>query len=253
MAANIPIVPALLNPGARAANILDCTVSDDGKFYHKAVKGLDDGMKYVLSPGELRTFLDNVSQRCSMYGSEEILMVPTAAEPLGENLIDNYGKVTMAECNAAATVYYTVMARAAQNSTMLSHFLYSSLMKDELTKINLHKESFTVLTHKDGLTFLRAIINEAQFDTIGTVEAFRKQMSQLPTKIVELSGNIKEFHQHVNTITGALDSYGKQYPELILNSFDAYEKVEDNQFSTYIMVTRFGKSQRLIHINHGHL
>jgi hypothetical protein len=65
-------------------------------------------------------------------------------------------------------------------------------------------------------------------------------MSQLPIKLVELSGNIKEFHQYVNTITGALDSYGKQYPELILNLFDAYKKVKDHQFATYIMVTRFG-------------
>jgi hypothetical protein len=57
---------------------------------------------------------------------------------------------------------------------------------------------------------------------------------------VELTGDIQEFHWHVNTIIGALDSYGKDYPELILNLFDAYENVEEKQFATYVMVTQFG-------------
>jgi hypothetical protein len=154
-------------------------------------------------------------------------MVATAATPPGENLIENYGIVTMAECQASATIYFTgPLARPAQNATMLYHFIYASLTKEALTKINLQKASYTIAGHKDGLCLLRAIITEAQLYTIGTVESYRKQLNQLPTKIVELSGNIKTFHQHhVNTIMGALDSYGKEYPELILRLFDAYEKV----------------------------
>jgi hypothetical protein len=134
-----------LNPGANAANVLNFAAADDVKFYHRAIKGLDEGMKYDLLPGELQTFLDNVSQRCSLYGLEGILMVPTLAEPLGENLIENYGKVTMAECTAAATIYFTAMLGNAQNSTMLYHFLYASLTKSALTKINHHKELFKMV------------------------------------------------------------------------------------------------------------
>jgi hypothetical protein len=235
----VPMI-AILNPGANATTILNFTRSEDSKFYHRAIKGLDDSMKYDLSPGELRTFLDNVSQRCTLYGLDSVLLVPTALVPLGENLIKNYGKVIMIECQAHAQRYFIAMQRDAQNSTMLYHFLYASLTKDALTKINLSKPLFTVDNNKDGLCFLRAIINEAQLDTIGTVKTFCKQLSQLSTKIVELSGNVIDFHQHVNKITGALDSYGKEYPELILNLFEAYQKVEDKEFSTYIMVTRFG-------------
>jgi hypothetical protein len=58
--------------------------------------------------------------------------------------------------------------------------------------------------------------------------------------MVELSGNTKAFYQHVSTVTGALDSYGMEYPKPILNLFDVYEKVEDSQFATFIMVTKFG-------------
>jgi hypothetical protein len=232
---------AAVNPGTNAANVLDFANAEDTKFYHRAIKGLDDELKYDLSPMELRTFLDNVSQRCTLYGLDGVLTVVTAATPAGEYLIDNYGKITMAECTASATIYFTApLARPAQNSTMLYHFLYSSLTKSALTKINLRKASFTVNNHKDGLCFLKAIITEAHIDTVGTVEQYRKQLNHLPTKMVELSGNIIAFHQHVTTVTNALDSYGKDYPELILHLFEAYEKVEDHQFATYIMVTRFG-------------
>jgi hypothetical protein len=67
-------VPAILNPDANAINVLAFTDQNDVKFYHRAIKGLDDSMKYDLSPNELRTFLDNVSQRCSLYGLDNILV-----------------------------------------------------------------------------------------------------------------------------------------------------------------------------------
>jgi hypothetical protein len=240
---NVPVIvpgPVLLNPGVNANNILNFAVPDNVKFYHQAIKGLDDEMKYYLSPIELRTFLDKLCQRCTLYGTDGILMVPTADEPAGENLLENYGKITMAECTARATAIFVAMTRDAQNSTMVYHFLYASVTKEAITKINLWKTAFTIVTHKDGLTFLCTIITKAQLDTIGTVEAYRKQIWQLPIKIVELTGNIQEFHCQVNTVKRALDSYRKEYPELILNLFNAYDKVEGKQFATYVMVTRFG-------------
>jgi hypothetical protein len=77
-------------------------------------------------------------------------------------------------------------------------------------------------------------------DTMGTVEMLRSSLGELPTKIVELSGNIVDFHQHVNTILNALDSYGQVYPELIINLFKSYKMIEDKEFATFIMITRYG-------------
>jgi hypothetical protein len=174
-----------------------------------------------------------------MFGWNTLLTVPTAATPRGVNLLANYGQVTLAECTARAGIYLNTLDQTAQNSTMLYHFLYASLTKAALTNVNLCKDAYTLLGRPDGLCFLRVIISEAHLDTVGTVKSLRKQLAQLPTKLMELNGNIIEFHQHVNMIIGSLDSYGKHYPELIFHLFDAYEKVEDKQFSTYIMVTRF--------------
>jgi hypothetical protein len=150
---------AALNPGANAVNVLNFTNAEDSKFYHRAIKGLDDEMKFDLSRIELRAFLDNVSQRCSLYGMDGILMVATVATPAGENSIENYGIATMAECTASATVYFTApLVRPAQNATMLYHFIYAALTKEALTKINLQKTSYTIAGHKEGLCLLQAII-----------------------------------------------------------------------------------------------
>jgi hypothetical protein len=84
------------------------------------------------------------------------------------------------------------------------------------------------------------IITKAQLDTIVTIKTLHSNLGDLPNKIVELSGNIIDFNQHVNTLTNALDSYGQTNPELIFNLFKAYKQIKFREFLTYIMVTRFG-------------
>jgi hypothetical protein len=197
---------AALNPGAGVV-VLDYDDSDDLKFYQKVVKGLDESDRYDLTPGKLKAFLDNVCQKVTMCGWNNIIMVVRPAGNL--NLIDNYGIVTMAECTAHATVYMTAaqLGRPAQNATMLYHFLFASLTPEARNKVNVDTAVYTIGGHVDGLCYLRTLITKAQLDTIGTVETLRASIGKLEVKIVELSGNIIEFHLHVNIITNALDSY----------------------------------------------
>jgi hypothetical protein len=100
--------------------------------------------------------------------------------------------------------------------------------------------TFTINSEQDGLCFLRTIITKAQMDTIGTVQTLRSDIGALPTKMVELTSNIEEFHQHVNTLSNALDSYGQPYPELIMNLLKLYALIKDNNFKTYILYLSFG-------------
>jgi hypothetical protein len=236
---------AALNPGGVGA-ILDFNNNNDLKFYQNAVKGVDESEKYDLSPGKLKSFLDNVKAKVIMFGWMDIVTVPplAAVAPVGpaRSLLDNYGTVTLNECTMHALGYMAAapLGRPAQNATMLYHFLMASLTPEARSKVNVDPMAYTIGGHEDGLCFLRTIITKAQLDTIGTVETLRASIGKFETKIVELTGNIIDFHQHVNTITNALDSYGQAYPELILNLFKAYNAVEDKEFTTYIMVTRFG-------------
>jgi hypothetical protein len=84
--------------------------------------------------------------------------------------------------------------RTAQNAAMLYHFLFASLTQEARNKVNIDPTIFTIQGINDGLCFLRTIIAKAQLDTIGTVETLRNKLGELPVKLVELSGNIMDFH-----------------------------------------------------------
>jgi hypothetical protein len=249
MAAAVPpaaAIPAVIymSPGEQGINPLDYSRADDIKLYQKAIKGLEESDRFDLSPTKLKGFLDNVRQKSEVYGWSGVMNVPTIvvapAVPVINNILDSYGKVTLAQCVAHATTYITAYGRTAQNSGMLYHFLFSSLTPEARNKVSIDPTVYTMMNMKDGLCFLRNIIMKAQLGTIGTIETLRSSLGELPVKLVELSGNIVDFHQHVNTLTNTLDLYGQAYPELIINLFKAYKQIEDNEFSTYVMITRFG-------------
>jgi hypothetical protein len=234
---------AAINPGDLAIAALDFNNAEDNKFYQKAIKGMDESERYDLTPIKLKSFLDNVRQRAVIYGWNDVLNVPTLAVapaiPIN-HVINNYGVVSMAECVAHANAYMLARDRTAQNAAMLYHFLFASLTQEARNKVNIDPTIFTIQGINDGLCFLRTIIAKAQLDTIGTVETLRNKLGELPVKLVELSGNIMDFHQYVNTIMNALDSYNQTYPEIVSNLFKAYKIIEEREFATYIMITRHG-------------
>lgn len=241
MAAAAPVImAAALNPGT-GASILDYEDANDLKFYQKAVRGLEESDKYDLSPGKLKGFLDCVRQKVKMFGWSTVVTVPTTVAPIvNRSVLESYGTVTMAECTAHAQVYMAALGRTAQNAVMMYHFLFASLTTEARNKVGVDPTQYTIGSDEEGLCYLRMIIAKAQLDTIGTIETLRSSIGKLNVKVVELSANIIDFHLHVSTITNMLDSYGQQYPELVLNLFKAYTLIEDDEFKTYIMVTRFG-------------
>jgi hypothetical protein len=222
--------------------ILDLADPNDRKYYTSAIKPLDDSEKFDLSPLKLRAFIDNVRSKSELHCWEDVLTVPTvdaAGAAVNMNLLDYYGIVSMIDCTAHATAYMGARVRTAQNAAMLYHFLVGSLTMEAKNTVNIETAQFTIAGTKDGLTFLKTIIMKAQLDTVGTVETLRNAVSGFPVKLTELAGNIIDFHKYVNGIKGALDSYSESYPELISNLFKAYALVEDTEFQTYIMMTRF--------------
>jgi hypothetical protein len=233
------------NPTRGGVGVLDYDINDDLKYYHKASKGLDDSLKYDMSPSKLKAFLDQVRKRAKQFGWNAVVTVPTIVGlplvPVNRSILDSYGTVTMEECQAHARTYMIAnVTRIGQDSVMLYNFLFDSLTTEGLNKVNIDPTVFTINGEQDGLCFLRTIITKAQMDTIGTVQTLRSAIGSLPTKMVELTANVEEFHQHVNTLANALDSYGQPYPELIMNLFKSYALIEDNDFKTYVLYLRFG-------------
>jgi hypothetical protein len=237
-------IAVAINPCDQGINALDFNWFNNVKFYQKDIKGLDESEQYDLSPGKFKSFLHNLRQRSDVYGWNGVLNVPpiviAPAVPVLNHILDSYGTISMAACTAHATAYMTARHQTTQNAAMLYHFLFVSLTLEARNEVNVDPISLTVMIIKDVLCFLRIIITKAQLDTIGTLETWCSNLGELPVRLVDLSGNIIAFHQHVNTLTNALDSYGQTYPELIINLFKAYKQIEDREFSTYIMVTRIG-------------
>jgi hypothetical protein len=153
-----------------------------------------------------------------IYGWNEVQTVPAfiAGAPM-VNMLNNYGQVSMEECTAHANFYMAARGRTAENASMMYHFLFALLTPEARTKVTIDQTSYRIQGVKDGQCFLRTLISKAQLDTMGTVEMLCSSLGELPTKIVELSGNIVNFHKHVNILLNALDSYRQAYPELIIN------------------------------------
>jgi hypothetical protein len=239
MAAAVPPPAFVALQLGEVAGPLDLTDANDRKYYMSAIKGLDENEKFNLSPVGLRSFLNSVRRRVELHCWHDVVNVPVVAGVGNLNILDQYGIVTMIDCTAHANAYYLARMRTAQNAVMLYHFLFSSVTLEAKSKLDIDAQSFTINGNKDGLTFLRAIISRSQLDTIGTVESLRRSIGNLPIKLTEVAGNIIEFHQHVNQVTGTLDSYVQVYPELITNLFVAYSLIEDTEFNTYVMMMKF--------------
>jgi hypothetical protein len=134
---------ATLNP-TRAGAVLTYTDQNDLKYFYRATKGLDDANKYDLSPDKLKGFLDQVNKRVPLCGWTAVLAVPTIvvapAVAVNRNFINEYGNVTMAECQAHETGYMAGVTVNGQNAVMLYNFLFDSLTIVQTDKAKIHTE-----------------------------------------------------------------------------------------------------------------
>ena len=172
-----------------------------------------------------------------MYGWGSILPVPDKND-VKRNIIEEYGRITIEECNSYAESYFKVRQRKAQNSVMLYNFIINSLTTEAKAELSVQQEQYVIDGIKDGLSFLKHLISKAQIDTVATVNVLRTSIARLPSKMVEYAGNIKEFNLYVRQITNAIAAYGEKCPELLVNVFNAYEAVEDEKFQACIMAKK---------------
>jgi len=135
---------------------------------------------YAGDPQSLRVFLSNISDRAIQYGWDDILYIPEdAANPNAElnNLLSNYGKVTLAQIVDHAANYAETDTRAAQNNMMLYQCLSNSITKEVKAKTMLRQNEYYVGNTPCGAAYLKVIIREAQIDTRATVLHLRGKLS----------------------------------------------------------------------------
>jgi len=141
-----------------------------------------------------------------LYIPEDI-MDPDAKQ---NDLLRNYGKVTLDQIMDHAATYADANTRTAQNSFMLYHCLANSITKEVKAKTMLWTNEYYVGQNLCGAAYLKIIIREAQIDTRATVLHLRGKLSSLDTYISSISYDIVKFNEHVKDLMDSLYARGRQ-------------------------------------------
>jgi hypothetical protein len=65
---------------------------------------------------------------------------------------------------------------------------------------------------------------------MATVEVLRRKVQSLASKIVEMQGNIVEFHMYVKGLQNDFAAYNVTCDDIPINLFWAYQEVDDERF-----------------------
>ena len=233
-----------LLPGASNTNSLDWTKAEAMKLFNKAVASLDS--KFSLIEDTLRTFIEQVRERARIYNWDTLL---TVADTGGtdRNILDNYGMLTIENCQAHANNHVGVKAgsapgtiaaktRIAQDSMMLYQFLLNSLTDTAKLAMLADKDKYYVNGHPSGVCFLKVIIGRSSIDTNAKISMLRKKIARLPQALRnDFKGNVREFNMYVTEQRDQLLGRGQEVSELITFLLEAYlNGVDDEEFHRYI-------------------
>jgi hypothetical protein len=93
------------------------------------------------------------------------------------------------------------MGRNAQDDVMLFQYLAGSLTEEFEREIKADPTVYTIHNARggycSGLLFLKQILSQAQTANMATVNVLCRKVATLNDKMVELQGNIVEFHTYV--------------------------------------------------------
>jgi hypothetical protein len=130
-----------------ANNMLDFDNAKDVKYCYKAIEWIAE--KYDLAPNKLYGYGQRITEKINACGLQEVTNVPItgagarAAEAIIP-FIDNYGTITMMQCQAHGATIMAAQDRRNQNSGILASALKSSLTPEALAIIDLEPEQYTI-------------------------------------------------------------------------------------------------------------
>ena len=88
---------------------------------------------------------------------------------------------------------------------------------------------------KSGVLLLKTIIGVSQIDSRAHTTAIRAQLSNLPSYISDIGGDIIKFNRQVRLLVQELTARGETTNDLLVNLFDAFKTVRDDTFNKYIL------------------
>jgi hypothetical protein len=230
-----------LSPAMAIPGIIDLASKTGKDIFRYATEKLEEEL-YDCRPDGMTQFLQSLSIRATEYGWEDdiggIMQIPEdPANPLADtnNLIENYGRITIETIRAFETSYIAMQIRPAQDTYMLYKCLMKSISKEGKSKITIWKDQYHVNGMPSGVLLLKVIIRESHLDTNATISNIRTNLSNLDEYMLKIGGDITKFNTYVKELIDQLTARGETTTDLLINLFKGYLAVEDKSFNTYIL------------------
>ena len=219
-------------PATDNSVILDMNSKKDTTIFRDNVKPLSK--EFDLSSDGLSGFLTRLRDRATVAGWEQTLQVEQNSIKLP--FLDNYGLLTMQECQDQDRIYIEKRGRDAQNSYQISICLKDSLTDEAKTKVEARPDEFTFDGRVGGISYLKSIIMNSIIDTRYTTTNLKKQLENLPNLMVGLDHNVDEFNTQVKLLLHKLSARGAIIHESdqLIQIFAGYQSCADPIFKSYM-------------------
>jgi hypothetical protein len=232
--------PFALTPAIAIEGIVNFATRGGVRLYTSASQKLEED-QYDCKPEGLYQFLQSLTSRAHEFGWDDelggILMIPgDPNDPLTdlENLIENYGQISLERIRAFEESYLDTACRPAQDSFMMYKCLMNSITKEGKDKVTIWKESYMVGNQPSGNLLLKIIIRESHLDTNATTSTIRTKLSNLDKYILTIGCDITKFNGHVKYLVDNLAARGETTNDLLEFLFKGYGVVADTDFRNYI-------------------
>ena len=229
------------SPAQAVQGLLDFSKSEHSKIYKSAIREVSKDPFDCEAEG-LYQFLKDVQDRADEMGwSDNILNITLEVtddiEPVQENLIDNYGTISLEQVVESELQYINEQGRDAQNTYMLYKCLMSSLTNNAKKRISLWSEQYRIGDNDlcSGVALLKIIIRESHLDTNATTNQIRTKLSNLDSYILTVDSDIGKFNQYVKLLIQSLTARNQKTLDLLINLFKGYGAVSEEVFRAWLM------------------
>ena len=237
-ALNFALAPAQAYDGP-----LNYTKPEHHKIYKSGIRTVAED-PFTCEADRLFQFLREVQIRATEMGwIDGILNINTnpnpADPPIHENLIKNYGTITLEQVIATEKTYIAEPQRKAQDTYMLYLCLMASLTSDAKKKVMIWSDQYQIeirgKTYSSGVALLKVIIRESHLDTSATANQIRTKLSSLDNYILTIDSDIGKFNQYVKLLIQSLSARNQKSTDLLVNLFKGYGAVSDEVFRAWLL------------------
>ena len=226
---------------------LDFSTKQGRKYYEQATRSLfSTDEKFDVEPSRFQLFINLLNTRARDLGMLEDgsnAKVPLDLAAPGANqvdLINDYGRVTLAHVTAWEQSFIAGNSRKSQDSKMLYDLIMNSLSPTGIQRIQIWKEQTQVNGLDAGGCLFKVVVRESYLDSHATVSTLRLNLSNLDKYIETNGSDIIAFNAYVQSQVDGLSSRGQASSDLIVNLFKGYKAVNDERFAAYIQQVEDG-------------